>query len=156
MTVLLAMLAACGPDTRRPVAGDYEVTKAGWGCGWDNPEAPAHGVVAFLDTLTLEQGGDGEVLLSLPMPPCPVTGWPAAGGFELVADDCVVEVAGDERVEAHSISYSDGYGDGAWHDGVLELRITTVRQFSHVLGDLPDWWDDPGSCSARYELLPQD
>jgi hypothetical protein len=151
----LVMGLACGPETSPDFSGVYAVTKANGTCVIDHPEAPAFFVSYGAEDLVLEDDGTGTFPLALPLPPCPVVGSFESDEIRLTADDCVIGLETAET-EDYAVEYTDGRGRGRWEDGVLVLRLEMGRRYLSIPYDLPDWWDDPGSCSASYELEPLD
>lgn len=154
--VALAGFAAlsCGPERAAEFVGDYDDTIGNWSCSVDDPEASSFSIHGYYGLRSIEESDDGTLVLDLPMPPCPLTGSVDGQRLQLTAEDCVIDVEATHLVEAHSVAYEDGFGIGEWHDGVLEITMETRRRYTSIPNGLPDWWDDPGSCSALFVLQP--
>jgi hypothetical protein len=157
--LLLASLAielACGPETSLDFSGVYSVTRASGSWSIDHPDAPGFSIIYLgWDDLVIDEDGTGTFPLELPLPPCPLVGNIEGDQIRLTADDCVTGLEAGE-LEDHAVEYTEILGSGRWEDEGLMLRMEMGRRHLSIPNDLPDWWDDPGSCSARYDLEPVD
>jgi hypothetical protein len=147
-------MVACGPEAAADFVGDYDMTLGGWGCVIEHPEAASHLVSGYFGPRSIEENADGTLVLDLPMPPCPLTGSVDGERLHLDAEDCVIDYEASSQIEAYSVQYGDGFGVGEWHEGILEITTETRRRHTSIPDGLPDWWDEPGSCSARFSLEP--
>ena len=154
VVVAASAVLACGPEPAVEFVGDYEDVVGDWSCTIEHPEAPTFSVGGFYGERSIEEFDDDTLVVDLPMPPCPLAGRVDGAKLRLTAEDCVVDIAATELVEAHSVEYEDGSGIGEWVDGVLEIRTETRRRYLSIPNDLPEWWDDPGHCMGSYVLTP--
>jgi hypothetical protein len=153
MASLTASLA-CRPGLDLGFAGDYTAESAHASCSIDHPDALSV-ITFFLGVdLSIDEDDDGTFSVALPMPPCPIKGTIEGEELRLIGNDCVTELVATASVDEHAIAYTESQGVARWEDDGLMLRMESGRRYLSIPNGLPDWWDDPASCSARYTLQP--
>lgn len=154
---VVATAVACASDRAPEFAGEYRSEPGRSYCEHDHPEAAGFSAIWYMaDPFVIERRDDDVFALSVPLPPCAIEGRVVDDELLLDAPDCSEDFAAAPQldIEAHSVTYADVHGVARWEAGVLVIALESGRQYSRVLGNLPDWWDDPGSCHAEYRMSP--